>query len=72
MAEPNRRIVIGFQHGGALPMKLAEEALVTLRGALREGRERWHEVEGPDGAVLVDLGQVAYIRVESDEHRIGF
>ena len=40
--------------------------------ALREGRERWHEVEAADGAVLVDLGQVVYLRVESDEHRIGF
>ena len=32
----------------------------------------WHEVEAADGAVLVDLGQVVYLRVESDEHRVGF
>ena len=44
----------------------------ALREALRDGRERWHEVEATDGAVLVDLGQVVYLRVESDEHRIGF
>ena len=25
-----------------------------------------------DGAVLVDLRQVVYLRVESDEHRVGF
>ena len=43
-----------------------------LRGALQEGRDRWHEIEGPDGAVLLDLGQVVYLRVESDEHRVGF
>ena len=30
------------------------------------------EVEAADGAVLVDIGQVVYLRVESDEHRIGF
>ena len=38
----------------------------------KEGRERWTEVEAADGAVLVDVGQVVYLRVESDEHRIGF
>jgi hypothetical protein len=39
---------------------------------LKEGRERWSEVEAADGAVLVDVGQVVYLRVESDEHRVGF
>ena len=29
-------------------------------------------VEAADGAVLVDVGQVVYLRVESDEHRVGF
>ena len=44
----------------------------AARPEYREGRERWHEVEAADGAVLVDVGQVVYLRVESDEHRIGF
>jgi hypothetical protein len=72
MAEPTRRIVIGFQHGSALPLKIPGDALSALRDALQEGRERWYEVEGPDGAVLVDLGQIAYLRVESAEQRVGF
>ena len=50
----------------------SESQLKELRGVLREGRERWHEVGAADGAVLVDVGQVVYLRVESDEHRIGF
>jgi hypothetical protein len=53
-------------------MRLAEADLETLRTALREGRERWHEVMAADGAVLIDLGQVVYLRVDSDEHRVGF
>ena len=72
MADVNRRIVIGFQHGSALPLKIPEDALGRLRTALQEGKDRWHEVEGPDGAVLLDLGQVVYLRVESGEHRVGF
>ena len=70
--KPARRGAIGFHGGQVLSLRLSDEQLDTLRSALREGRERWHEVEAADGAVLVDLGQVVYLRVESDEHRIGF
>jgi hypothetical protein len=68
----DRRAAIGFQGGQVLSLRLADENLNTLQQVLREGRERWHEVEAADGAVLVDLGQVVYLRVESDEHRVGF
>ena len=67
-----RKGAIGFQGGQVLSIRLADNDLEKLRGALREGKERWHEVEATDGAVLVDLGQVVYLRVDSDEHRIGF
>jgi hypothetical protein len=53
-------------------VRLSDDQLSTLRNTLREGRERWQEVEAADGAVLIDIGQVAYLRVESDEHRVGF
>jgi hypothetical protein len=67
-----RRGALGFQGGQVLSLRLSEEQLETLRQVLRDGRERWHEVEATDGAVLVDLGQVVYLRVDSDEHRVGF
>jgi hypothetical protein len=67
-----RRAAIGFQGGQVLSLRLSDEQLHSLRATLREGRERWQEVEASDGAVLVDIGQVVYLRVESDEHRIGF
>ena len=72
MAEPARKIAIGFAGGQVLALRLPEEQLTTLNGVLREGKERWHEVAASDGAVLVDVGQVVYLRVESDEHRVGF
>ena len=68
----SRRGAIGFQGGQVLSLRLPEEELERLRAVLRDGRERWHEVEATDGAVLVDLGQVVYLRVDSDEHRVGF
>jgi hypothetical protein len=67
-----RRGAVGFQGGQVLSIRVEEEELERLRAALREGKERWHELEATDGAVLVDLGQVVYLRVDSDEHRVGF
>ena len=69
---PVRRAAIGFQGGQVLSLRLSEDNLGSLRQTIREGRERWREVEAADGAVLIDLGQVVYLRVESDEHRVGF
>jgi hypothetical protein len=68
-----RRAALGFAAAGqVLSLRLAEDQLRALREALQSGRDGWYEVEATDGAVLVDLSQVSYLRVESGEHRIGF
>jgi hypothetical protein len=67
-----RRTAVGFQGGQVVSLRLPDEVLTSLRETLKEGKERWVEVEASDGAVLVDVGQVVYLRVESDEHRVGF
>jgi hypothetical protein len=68
-----RRAALGFNGSGqVLSLRIGDEQLAALRKALQDGKERWYEVEATDGAVLVDLGQVAYLRVESGEHRVGF
>jgi hypothetical protein len=79
MADPTkappsaRRAALGFTGGGTvLSLRLQDDALAALRQALQDRRDGWYEVEATDGAVLVDLSQVAYLRVESGEHRVGF
>jgi hypothetical protein len=68
-----RRAAIGFQGGQVLSLRLTEEKLTELRTALADGSSGgWREVEATDGAVVLDLAQVVYLRVESDEHRVGF
>jgi hypothetical protein len=67
-----RRTAVGFQGGQVLSLRLSEEALSNLSSTLKEGKQRWVEVDASDGAVLVDVGQVVYLRVESDDQRIGF
>jgi hypothetical protein len=72
MADPTRKAAVGFHGGQVLSLRLSDSQLTELRKVLREGKDRWHEVEAADGAVVVDVGQVVYLRVESDEHRVGF
>jgi hypothetical protein len=68
-----RRAAIGFQGGQVLTLRISEENLGELRSALAKGDSGgWREVEAADGAVVLDLSQVVYLRVESDEHRVGF
>jgi hypothetical protein len=68
-----RRAALGFTGGGqVLSLRLQDKALEALRKAIQDKKDGWYEVEATDGAVLVDLSQVAYLRVESGEHRVGF
>ena len=68
-----RRAAIGFQGGQVLSLRITEDKLGELRKALADGSNGgWREVEATDGAVVLDLAQVVYLRVESDEHRVGF
>jgi len=67
-----RRVALGFHAGGALSLRLAPEKLTELQGYLQNGESGFKEIQAEDGAVLVNLSQVIYLRVESDEQKIGF
>jgi hypothetical protein len=70
MAASHRRISVGFQGGQTLALRVTEEQLQTLYQALGSGG--WHELETEDGPVRLDLGQVVYVRTETDDQRVGF
>lgn len=65
-----QRISIGFQGGQVLTARVAPDDLKDLRGALEAGG--WHELRVDDGTVALNLGQVVYVNVDADEHRVGF
>ena len=72
MAAPRyQRISIGFAGGQVLAARVAAGALDALTKALG-GAPGWHELACEDGTVRLDLAQVAYVRVDSDEPRVGF
>ena len=73
MAVRPNRVDIGFQGGQSLAVRVADEPLQALRDALAdESAERWHELKTEDSDVSLDLSQIVYVRVETEEHRVGF
>ncbi len=65
-----QRVDIGFVGGQVLTVRLDEDTLRKLRKNL-DG-SGWHDLDAEDGQVAVDLGKVAYVRLDSGEHRVGF
>jgi hypothetical protein len=70
---PPRRIDIGFQGGQVLPVRVTQEAHDAFKKALTDsGSERWFELQTQDSDVHIDLSQVVYVRLDTEEHRVGF
>ncbi len=65
-----QRISIGFQASPPLALRVSDEELRRLQDAL--GGEGWHELSGEDGDLRLSLQHVLWVRVEKDEHRVGF
>lgn len=71
MATASRRVSIGFQGGQTLALRVSDEQLHSLNQALVAGGG-WHDVDGEDGPVRLDLGSVVYVSADRDESHVGF
>jgi hypothetical protein len=69
MAEA-QRVEIGFEGGQVVSARLREEVLTDLRSRLEQGG--WHDLQTEDGILTIYLGKVAFLRIDSGEHRVGF
>jgi hypothetical protein len=69
MAEA-QRVEIGFEGGQVVSARLAEDDLKDLRRQLEKGG--WHDLHTEDGVLSLYLSKVAFLRIESGDHRIGF
>jgi hypothetical protein len=73
MADIPRRIDIGFQGGLVLPVRVTQEAHDEFRKALsNSSADRWFELHTQDAEVHIDLSQVVYLRLDTEEQRVGF
>ena len=67
------RVDIGFQGGQVLALRITSDEYKSLRKALDDDRSsRWHEVKTQDSEVSIDLAQVLYIRLDTEDHKVGF
>lgn len=64
------RVEIGFESGQVVSVRLSDEALKDLRKRVEKGG--WYDVKTEDGVLAVYLGKIAFIRIDSGEHRVGF
>jgi len=65
-----QRVEIGFEGGQVVSVRLGDEALKDLRAQVEKGG--WYDVRTEDGILAVYLGKVAFLRIDSGEHRVGF
>ncbi len=65
-----QRISIGFHASPPLALRVSDAELSSLQGAI--GNDGWHEVTGEDGTVKLNLQHVLWLKVDKDEHRVGF
>ena len=73
MPDEVKRIDIGFQGGQVLPVRVKAVEYESLRTALgNEKADRWFELKTEDSEVALDLAQIVYVRLDTEEHRVGF
>ena len=73
MPDTPRRIDIGFQGGQSLSVRVDQAAYDGLRKAFSDaGSDRWFELTTQDSDVYIDLSQVVYVRLDTEDHRVGF
>jgi hypothetical protein len=71
--EGPRGVDVGFAGGQAIALRLHEGAYNAVREALRSDHgERWHGIDADGAEVLLDLSQVVYVRLDTQEKRAGF
>jgi hypothetical protein len=64
------RVEIGFEGGQVVAVRLSDDSLKDLRKQVEKGG--WHDLQTEDGVLAVYLGKVAFLRIDSGEHRVGF
>lgn len=65
-----QRVEIGFEGGQVVSVRLDDDELKDLRKQVEKGG--WYDVRTQDGVLAVYVGKVAYLRIDSGEHRVGF
>lgn len=68
----NVRVEIGFAGGGATTAQLDDASCKRLLKAAEKGGDELIELGGEGGDLHVRVSQIAWIRVQPKESRVGF
>jgi len=73
MAAEVKRVDVGFQGGQVLAVRVKIEDYDGMRKALSDdSASRWYELKTADSDIVIDLSQVVYVRIDTEEQRVGF
>ena len=74
MADEKRaaRVDVGFSGGQVLSVRMQDSAYQELRQALDKGGNGWHELKTEDSELALHLTQVVYVRLDTEQHKVGF
>jgi hypothetical protein len=71
--ESPRTVDIGFSGGQGVSLRLDEATYTALRSALgSDHSDRWHTLDAEGAEVVLDLSQVVFVRLDTQEKRAGF
>ena len=70
--ERAKRVDIGFSGGQVLSLRMHDAAYRGLGEEVRSASQGWHEIEAEDSDVSVNLGQVVYVRLDTEQQKVGF
>lgn len=65
-----QKVEIGFEGGQVVSIRLTGEELKELRKQVEKGG--WHDVRTEDGVLALYVGKIAFLRIDSGDHRVGF
>jgi hypothetical protein len=66
------RVDIGFSGGQVLSIRMQDDSYEDLRKELSKGSEGWHELKTEDSQIALHLSQVVYVRLDTEQHKVGF
>ena len=70
MADPMRRVEVGFDGGQVIALRISDGVLEELRSALAGGG--WHRIATDEDEIDVDVSKIAFVRTAGDGQKVGF
>ncbi len=67
-----QRISIGFIGGQVIATRVASDQLEAFQQALEVRDGGWYALVCEDATMRLDRSQVCFVRIDSDEQRVGF